>query len=90
VGPGQYDDKEKYDRMHKKPTTCKMVRPEFGDLDECYEIVNNTKILQPNYLSKTHRAIHDHQMDNNIQSKGRVARRFNESVYLQRTMHALE
>lgn len=67
-----------------------MVRPEFGDLDECYEIVGNTKILQPNYLSKTHRAIHDQQMSNSIASHGRVARRVNESVYLKRTMVALE
>jgi hypothetical protein len=45
IGPGSYEDKEKFNKMREKPTTCKMVRPEFGDLDECYEIVGNTKIL---------------------------------------------
>lgn len=39
-----------------------MMKPHFGDLEGSYEIVNNTRILQPSFLPKAHKGVHDMQL----------------------------
>ena len=53
-------------------------------------MVGDIKILQPGYLPKPHKKIHDQQLKIEIEKKGRQARRTNESTYFNRTMVALE
>jgi len=58
--------------MHKKPTKCIMKQPELGgNLEDCYEMVNNLKVLQPGYLPKPHQKIHEAQLKIEIEKKGR-------------------
>lgn len=68
-----------------------MKKPEIGgDLEDCYQMVGDLKILEPGYLPKPHQKVHDQQLKIDIESKGRQARRMNESTFFNKTMVALE
>lgn len=54
VGPGTYKSEISLDRLKAKPCMTK-IKPSYILKDECYEFVNNIKVLQPRYLKESDR-----------------------------------
>jgi hypothetical protein len=51
VGPGAYNVREVYSKLRQKPCFVKITNP-YLEEEENYEMVNNTRILQPNYIRR--------------------------------------
>ena len=51
VGPGTYKPEISLDRLKQKPCMTK-IQPSIILKEGCYELVNNIKVLQPNYLKE--------------------------------------
>ncbi len=54
VGPGTYKPETSLDRLKAKPCMAKM-QPSVILREDCYEVVNNIKVLQPKYLKESER-----------------------------------
>jgi len=75
VGPGAYESVQAVDKLRKKPCLSKILKPTIGEQEECYEIVNNTRILQVNYLPKRDKDLIQSTMDDvSLSHKGGNAR----------------
>ena len=63
VGPGTYKPETSLDRLKAKPCMAK-IKPSVILREDCYEVVNNIKVLQPKYLKESERRMLIKQIKN--------------------------
>ncbi|CDW85299.1 UNKNOWN [Stylonychia lemnae] len=83
VGPGSYGVGKAIQKLKQKPCMAKFSQTFIQD-EDCYEIVNNIRVLQPKYLKGKDKKLYDKNIE--CFQRNRLLRRISETYVHQRSI----
>ena len=81
VGPGSYQVENRYNALKKRSFMAKIKQPSLQE-EGCYDVINNTKVLQPKYLKKDQKKVLEQVLSE--MKKDKKFKRINESYVFQK------